>query len=262
LTVPEDAGLVGNQARQMLRSEPDFAAWPWRTRDVHHARASSRSGPEGARKGNGADQVKGKFNSWGFPAVAEWRLEMQSALRAPRRRSGAVRAMSGISMQSDRRVPLIRPPLAAGIGRDDPTTEVFKETEMTLRMLPAVGLVLVTALACATAGAQQPQGAQAQPEAQPEAQPQAQAPQAAPAQQPMNAKEAKAKFAERFKAADTNHDGKLTREEAKAGMPEVYKHFNEMDTKKKGYVTQRQIGAFWALKTKENAVKKDPSSLN
>jgi len=135
---------------------------------------------------------------------------------------------------------------------------VFKETEMTLRMLPAAGLVLVTALACASAGAQQPQGAQAQPEAQP----QAQAPEAAPMQQPMNPKEAKAKAIEHFKAADTNHDGKLTREEAKAGWPEVYKHFDQMDTKKKGYVTQRQIGGYWALMTKEKAKQKDPSSLN
>jgi len=155
-------------------------------------------------------------------------------------------------------VPLARPPLAAGIGRDGATTEVFKETEMTLRMLPAAGLVLVTALACASAGAQQPQDAPAQPQ-DAQAQPQAQAPQT---QQPMNPKEAKAKAIERFKAADTNHDGKLTREEAKAGMPEVYKHFDQMDTKKRGYVTQRQIGGYWALMTKEKAKQKDPSSLN
>jgi len=156
-------------------------------------------------------------------------------------------------------VPFARPPLAAGIDRDGPTTEVFKETEMTLRKLPAAGLILVTALVCATAGAQQPQDASAQPQ---DAQAQPQAPQAPATQQPMNPKEAKAKAIEHFKAADTNHDGKLTREEAKAGWPEVYKHFDQMDTKKKGYVTQRQIGGYWALMTKEKAKQKDPSSLN
>ncbi|EHP43705.1 hypothetical protein OR16_06339 [Cupriavidus basilensis OR16] len=81
-------------------------------------------------------------------------------------------------------------------------------------------------------------------------------------QQPMNAKEAKAKFAEKFAAADTNHDGKLTKEEAQAGMPEVYKNFDAIDARKKGGVTQKQIGAYWAAKAKQRAAAQNPGSLN
>lgn len=73
----------------------------------------------------------------------------------------------------------------------------------------------------------------------------------APASAPMTASEAKQKFAERFAAADANHDGKLTREEAQAGMPDVYTHFSEIDRKKKGYVTQKQIGQWYGLRFKE-----------
>ncbi|MGO4576398.1 calcium-binding protein [Cupriavidus sp. 2TAF22] len=105
------------------------------------------------------------------------------------------------------------------------------------RLLSTASLALAAILACGTVGAQQPQ-------------------------QPMNAKEAKAKFAETFKAADTDHDGKLTREEAQAGMPEVYKHFDEIDVKKTGSVSQRQIGAFWAAKAKQRATAQNPGGLN
>ncbi|MGT2493691.1 hypothetical protein ACU4GD_32310 [Cupriavidus basilensis] len=65
-------------------------------------------------------------------------------------------------------------------------------------------------------------------------------------------REAKAIIAERFKAADGDHDGKLSREEAKAGMPEVYKRFDQIDVRKQGYVTGRQIGAYWEAKTQGN----------
>lgn len=81
----------------------------------------------------------------------------------------------------------------------------------------------------------------------------AQAPASAPATPaaPMTAKEAKQLYAEKFAAADTNHDGKLTREEAQAGMPDVYAHFGEIDRKKKGYVTKKQIGQWYGLRFKE-----------
>jgi Ca2+-binding EF-hand superfamily protein len=52
------------------------------------------------------------------------------------------------------------------------------------------------------------------------------------------------KIEERFKAADVNHDGKLTLEEAKAGMPRVAKAFDKIDVEKKGFVTLEQIQAF------------------
>ena len=48
---------------------------------------------------------------------------------------------------------------------------------------------------------------------------------------------------ERFAAADTNADGKLTLEEAKAGMPRIASAFSKIDVDKKGYVTLDQIKA-------------------
>lgn len=48
---------------------------------------------------------------------------------------------------------------------------------------------------------------------------------------------------ERFAAADKNHDGKLTLEEAKAGMPRVAANFDKIDTQNRGYVTVDQIKA-------------------
>ena len=54
------------------------------------------------------------------------------------------------------------------------------------------------------------------------------------------------KIAARFQAADTDHDGKLTLEEAKAGMPRVAKLFSQIDVENNGYVTLEQIQAFAA----------------
>ena len=50
-----------------------------------------------------------------------------------------------------------------------------------------------------------------------------------------------AQIEERFKAADKNHDGKLTLEEAKAGMPRIAANFERLDTDKRGYITLEQI---------------------
>ena len=47
----------------------------------------------------------------------------------------------------------------------------------------------------------------------------------------------------RFAAADKNHDGKLTFQEARTGMPGVAKNFNLIDTDHKGYVTLDEIKA-------------------
>lgn len=55
-----------------------------------------------------------------------------------------------------------------------------------------------------------------------------------------------AELQKRFAAADTNGDGKLTKDEAKAGMPFVYKHYDEIDTAKTGAITMRDIAAFAA----------------
>lgn len=51
---------------------------------------------------------------------------------------------------------------------------------------------------------------------------------------------------ERFKAADKDHDGKLTLAEAKAGMPRIAKGFDKIDKDKKGFLTVEQIKAFAA----------------
>ncbi|WP_239993541.1 EF-hand domain-containing protein [Polynucleobacter paneuropaeus] len=45
----------------------------------------------------------------------------------------------------------------------------------------------------------------------------------------------------KFKAADKNHDGKLTLAEAQAGMPRVAAHFSYIDSEGRGYVTLDQI---------------------
>jgi|SRR6185437_3100894 hypothetical protein len=48
----------------------------------------------------------------------------------------------------------------------------------------------------------------------------------------------------RFSNANTTHDGKLTKQQAEAGMPRVAQHFDEIDTQKSGYITLPQIEAF------------------
>ncbi len=48
----------------------------------------------------------------------------------------------------------------------------------------------------------------------------------------------------RFAAADKNGDGELTREECEAGMPRIYRGFDQIDSGKKGYITLDQIITF------------------
>ena len=48
---------------------------------------------------------------------------------------------------------------------------------------------------------------------------------------------------QRFAMADKNKDGKLTLEEAKAGIPRVAANFSRIDTQNKGYVTAAEIKA-------------------
>jgi hypothetical protein len=47
----------------------------------------------------------------------------------------------------------------------------------------------------------------------------------------------------RFKAADHDGDGRLTREEAEQGMPRIARKFDELDTGKQGYLTLEQVKA-------------------
>ena len=53
-------------------------------------------------------------------------------------------------------------------------------------------------------------------------------------------------FEQRFKKADTNGDGKLSKAEAQAGMPRVAKNFDAIDTDKDGFITQTEIAAAMA----------------
>ncbi len=54
------------------------------------------------------------------------------------------------------------------------------------------------------------------------------------------------KLEARFSAADKDHDGKLSKAEAKAGMPRVAQYFEQIDTEHTGFITLAQIGAFMA----------------
>jgi hypothetical protein len=49
---------------------------------------------------------------------------------------------------------------------------------------------------------------------------------------------------DRFAAADTDHDGMLTKAEAQKGMPFVAKHFDEIDAVKAGKVSVADITKF------------------
>ena len=48
---------------------------------------------------------------------------------------------------------------------------------------------------------------------------------------------------EKFTAADKNADGKLTLEEAKAGMPRIAANFKKIDSNNDGFVTMEEIKA-------------------
>ncbi len=50
-------------------------------------------------------------------------------------------------------------------------------------------------------------------------------------------------LAARFSQADANHDGKLSLEEAKSGMPRMAAKFDKIDSAHTGYITLKQISA-------------------
>jgi hypothetical protein len=53
------------------------------------------------------------------------------------------------------------------------------------------------------------------------------------------------RFLDRFNAANTTHDGRLTLAQAQAaGMPRLAQHFSEIDTQKHGYITLQDIRAW------------------
>ncbi|SDM38732.1 EF-hand domain-containing protein [Polaromonas sp. JS666] len=59
---------------------------------------------------------------------------------------------------------------------------------------------------------------------------------------------ARTELQKRFDAADTNKDGKLTREEAQAKMPKVYKNFDAIDTRHSGSISLADIETFLVSK--------------
>ena len=53
------------------------------------------------------------------------------------------------------------------------------------------------------------------------------------------------RFLDRFNAANTTHDGRLTLAQAEAaGMPRLVQHFGEIDTQQHGYITLQDIRAW------------------
>lgn len=68
--------------------------------------------------------------------------------------------------------------------------------------------------------------------------------QAAPsAQRVQHIQQAREQLHQRFVAADKDSNGQLTRAEAQAGMPRVHSAFDQIDTARKGYVTEAEITA-------------------
>jgi Ca2+-binding EF-hand superfamily protein len=62
--------------------------------------------------------------------------------------------------------------------------------------------------------------------------------------QRMTPEQREQRMAERFNTADTNHDGKLSLDEAKAGLPMVARNFDQIDTEHTGAVTLEQLKAY------------------
>ncbi|HEX3894582.1 MAG TPA: EF-hand domain-containing protein [Rudaea sp.] len=58
------------------------------------------------------------------------------------------------------------------------------------------------------------------------------------------------KFTEKFGAADSNHDGFLTRDEATQGLPRIARHFDAVDTDHDGKLSPQEVARFLAAKRK------------
>jgi hypothetical protein len=61
-----------------------------------------------------------------------------------------------------------------------------------------------------------------------------------------------------FTEANVAHDGHLTLEEAKGGYPEIAKHFDDIDTDHKSYVTENDIQAWRAMRKAAHRLGKAP----
>jgi hypothetical protein len=65
------------------------------------------------------------------------------------------------------------------------------------------------------------------------------------ASEPGRGREMAAELKKRFVAADANQDGLLSREEAKAGMPYVFRNFDQIDSGKTGSVSMPEVATFF-----------------
>ena len=66
---------------------------------------------------------------------------------------------------------------------------------------------------------------------------------APPGQRAQQVQQARDQLHQRFVAADRDGNGQLTRAEAQAGMPRVHRAFDQIDTARKGHVTEAEITA-------------------
>jgi Ca2+-binding EF-hand superfamily protein len=64
------------------------------------------------------------------------------------------------------------------------------------------------------------------------------------------------KAREKFNAADTDHDGLLSRDEATKGMPRVAKHFDAIDANHDGKISLQEIAQF--MNSKRAAHNEEP----
>lgn len=69
-------------------------------------------------------------------------------------------------------------------------------------------------------------------------------PLAACAQDGSRAQRFAAKAQERFAAADANHDGLISRDEAQQGMPRIAQHFDDVDTDHDGQLSREELAAY------------------
>ncbi|HEX6833023.1 MAG TPA: EF-hand domain-containing protein [Rudaea sp.] len=115
---------------------------------------------------------------------------------------------------------------------------------MTFRTTRCLSGLLVLTMTVATASAQT--GAAPAPAAKTTATDNTNktAPQTLPPVTPELIKRRSEQMHQKFKSADTDHDGFLTRAEAQKGMPTVAKYFDQIDTQHAGKVSEEDVAKF------------------
>jgi EF hand len=104
--------------------------------------------------------------------------------------------------------------------------------------LSVLAIAAVAVFGAATASAQSPMSPAERPSAQPGTTEQAPS---SPGGMAPNRQPSDQQVSKQFQAADANGDGKLTKEEARTGMPGVYRNFERIDTKGQGFITQEDL---------------------